>query len=44
LLQGFACPETATSSAISIRDVCVSCGHLMGEPALALYDQLVAAR
>ncbi len=44
LLTGLTSPDTAPSAARAIRDVCLACGALMGEPALGLYDQLLAAR
>lgn len=43
LLSGMSAPETASSAAISIRDILMACGHLLGEPALQLYEELLTA-
>lgn len=44
LLGGFGTPECAAAASTAIKDVCESCAVHMGQPALALYDQLQASK
>ncbi|KAG5187740.1 armadillo-type protein [Tribonema minus] len=44
LMGGFQTRDCAAAAATAIKQVCHNCAALMGEPALALYDHLQAAK